>query len=226
MLTATYTLDIAFTDAQLQRLYATGVNVIIAKAGPGSPYVSWQVFRPLRNNALSWQETYGIYIADAPICDGACLVTVAGVPSGAVPDRLYTLDKKGNISGPGTDGLPGAFALLNNCRRGRGCLTTGLYQDAVVNGREIAGNAVSAMPVLFQNTAVIRPANAIQLWLQAGVVSNTVVTQVDAPVTNLAFGEGRESFAVAYDADTGTFIPAASGEHTAAISLPELGVAW
>lgn len=226
MLTATYTLHIAFTDAQLQRLYATGANVIIAKPGPGSPYVSWQVFSPLRNNTLSWQEAYGIYIADAPICDGAGLVPVAGVPSGAVMDRLYTLDKKGNISGPGTDGLPGAFALLNNWRRGRGCLTTGLFQNALVNGREVTGNAVSAVPVLFQNTAVIRPAPTLRLWLQSGVVSNMVITQVESPVTTLTFGESRERLTVAYDADAGVFIPAATGDYAAAVPIPELGMVW
>ncbi|NRA12319.1 MAG: hypothetical protein HRT57_10230 [Crocinitomicaceae bacterium] len=40
---ANYELNIAFTNEQLQTIYATGTNVIVAKpSGGGTPNVAWQ----------------------------------------------------------------------------------------------------------------------------------------------------------------------------------------
>jgi hypothetical protein len=55
----TYELDVAFTNDQLQTLWITGTNVIVAKPSGGtSPNVAWQVFKPLQANALTWDELY------------------------------------------------------------------------------------------------------------------------------------------------------------------------
>ena len=46
---STFNLNVAFTNEQLQTLYITGTNVIVAKpTSDGTPNVAWQVFRPLQ----------------------------------------------------------------------------------------------------------------------------------------------------------------------------------
>ena len=85
-------------------------------------------------------------------------------------------------------------------------MTVGLYQDARVNGTEIAGNALSAVPVLLASTSVMTPYTTVYVWLQSDVISNTVVTRVTSPMTELKFGGGVNEISLKYDRTTGHFI--------------------
>jgi len=202
-----FTLDTAFTNDQLNILYATGNNVIIAKPTSGNDAnVAWQVFRPLQANTLDWTEDYGIYVSTTGITNGALLTQLSSTPIPSVENKLYTLNPSGAISGPANGGSPNSYALLNQYSN-IPYLTAGLYQDATVNGTKILGNALSAAPVILQGTAVMTPYTVVYIWLQSQTISNTVVTRVTTPMTKLVFGGGVSDISVAYDSASGTFIP-------------------
>ncbi len=90
---ADYSLDIQFTQDQLQILYMAGSNVVVAKpSGDGStPNVAWQVFKPMQANTLSWDEEYGIYASTSEVTNGAKLVQLSSVDVGAPMNKLFTL---------------------------------------------------------------------------------------------------------------------------------------
>jgi hypothetical protein len=201
-----YILSVQFTQAQLDILYATGSNVVIAKpTGGSSPNVAWQVFRPMRSNKLSWGEEYGIYASTSRVENGARLEQLSATPVGAAKNKLYTLEPTSNIKGPVSGGTPDAYSLLNKYDA-QPYMTVGLFQDATVNGTEIIGNALSAVPVLLASTATMTPFTTVYIWLQSQVISNTVVTLVTSPMTQLKYGDGVNSLSVAYDSNSGKFL--------------------
>lgn len=204
---STFNLKTAFTDEQLRNIYLAGVNVIVAKpTGGTNPNVAWQVFKPMQANTITWKEEYGIYASTSEVRNGARLSQLSSVPVGAFENKLYTLEQNATISGPASGGKPNAYALTNKYSQ-KEYMTIGLFQDANVNGTEIAGNAISAVPVLLASTAVMTPYTTVYIWLQARVVSNTVVTDVTSPMTKLRFGGGVDTISVAYDSNSGKFIP-------------------
>ena len=204
-----FNLKIAFTQEQLGILYATGTNVIIAKPSDGrSPAVAWQVFRPMQSNTLSWKEEYGIYASNSDIRNGEILNQFTSTPIGIETGKQYILQSNGVITTAG-GGFANAF-MFSNQYSGKHYITAGLYQNAIINGNNSTGNAVSATPVLMQSNAIITPNTAIHIWLQSQVVSNSIVTNITSPVTELKFGGNVTDISVIYDAATGKFVPAKS----------------
>lgn len=207
---STYILKTAFTDRQLDILYATGTNVVVAKpTGGSSPNVAWQVFKPMQSNRLSWGEEYGIYASTSSVTNGAVLSQLSSVPVGAAMNKLYTLEPSAVISGPASGGSPSSFTIQNKYAA-KDYMTVGLFQDANINGIDILGNALSAAPVLLASTAVMTPFTIVYIWLQSQVVSNTVVTTVTSPMTMLKFGGDTTEISVSYDSASGKFLPSAS----------------
>ena len=205
-----FNLKIAFTSQQLGILYATGTNVIIAKSSDGySPAVAWQVFRPMQANTVSWKEEYGIYASNSDIRNGEVLNQFSNTPIGIETGKQYILQSNGAIAGPYGGGFPNAF-MFSNQYSGKHYITAGLYQNAIINGNNTAGNAVSATPVLMQSNAIMNPNTTIRIWLQSQVVSNSVVTNITSPVTELKFGGTVTDISVTYDTATGKFVPAKS----------------
>lgn len=201
-----YTLSVQFTQAQLDILYATGSNVIVAKpTGGSSPNVAWQVFKPMRSNKLSWGEDYGIYASTSKVENGAKLEQLSSTPVGAAANKLYILEPTSNIKGPVSGGAPNAYSLTNKYDV-HPYMTVGLYQDATVNGTDIIGNALSAAPVLLASTATMTPFTTVYIWLQSQVISNTVVTLVTSPMTMLKYGGDVTGLSVSYDSSSGKFL--------------------
>jgi hypothetical protein len=174
----------------------------------------------MQANTLSWSEQYGIYASTSGVTNGAVLTQLSSVPVGAAMNKLYTLEESAVISGPVSGGAPNSFALLNKYNNSTGYMTVGLFQDANVNGTKITGNALSAAPVLLSSTAVMTPYTTVYIWLQSQVISNTVVTTVTSPMTQLNFGGGVNEISVAYDSASGTFLPASSSSAKSA-ALPQ-----
>ncbi|MFB6454110.1 hypothetical protein ACE38W_02475 [Chitinophaga sp. Hz27] len=203
---AQYTLNASFSSDVLDTFYVTGTNVVIAKpAANGTPNVAWQVFSPLQQNQLTWTEQYGIYASNQEVANGVVLNQMSNVPIGAAMNQLYTLEASGVITGPDSGGQPNSFALQNSYID-QPYMTIGLFQNAVVNGTPVNGNAISAVPVLLASTAVMTPYTTVYIWVQSQVVSNTVVTTVTSPMTELTFGGGNNIISVQYDAGSGTFL--------------------
>jgi hypothetical protein len=201
-----YELKVAFTEEQLTNLYITGSNVIIAKPlVNGPPDVTWQVFKPIQNNTLKWNEEYGMYASTSEVINGSELNQFSSVPVGAVMDKLYTLEPSAVISGPASGGQPNSFTLLNKYSD-KPYLTMGLFQDATVNGTIISGNALSADYTLLASTAFMTPFTTVYIWLQSQIKSNSIVTVVTSPLTKLRFEGDIKNLSVKYDSSSGEFI--------------------
>lgn len=203
-----FTLNLAFTNNQLDLISKTNSKVIIAKPTSGAqPNVAWQAFDPLNANTLTWEEQYGIYVSTASVTGGAKLIKLSSTGIPAASNKIYTLLENGSISNPDGTGEAGAFTLLNKYNK-QELMTVGLYQDATVNGTAIAGNAISAAGVLLASTATMTPYTTLYVWLQSEVESNTVVTKVTSPMSILKFGGSVTTISTAYDTQSGNFLPA------------------
>lgn len=201
-----FNLKVAFTQEQLEIMYAAGINVIIGKLSDGGPpNVAWQVFKPLKENTLSWIEEYGIYASTTNIYNGAIINPLSSTPSGAMIGKQYVLENSGIISGPHGGGYPNAFLLLNQLGS-MPYMTAGLYQNASINGSERTGNVVSAIPLLSYSMAAMTPSTTLYIWLQSNVVSNSI-TKATSLMTELKFGSTVNEISIKYDSATGKFVP-------------------
>jgi hypothetical protein len=205
----TFELNIGFTNEQLDVLYKTGTNLIIAKpSAGGTPNVAWLSINPLQSNKITWDENYGIYVSTTKLEHGAEIVQVSSVDVGAATEKIYTLKPSGAISDPIDGGVEGSFTLLNqyNPHGQLPYITAGLYQDANVNGTAILGHAISAAPVLYQNTAVMTPFTTVYVWLQSSIKSNCVITTVTSNMTPLLYGGNLTKHFITYSSNDGKFI--------------------
>jgi hypothetical protein len=205
----TYSLSTSFSEEDLRRFYTTGTNIVVAKpAAGGVPNVSWIVYRPLKENFISWEEQYGIYASNSDIVNGAYLSQISSTSIPAAIEKLYTLQPDGVLSPPGPGGQSDSYAVVNeyNNLLEKGYMTIGLYQNANVDGQSITKNAVSAAQVVYKSTAVMTPYTTVYLWTQSQVKSNTVVTNVTSEMTKVTFGGGTSTVSLQYDSNTGTFI--------------------
>jgi hypothetical protein len=208
-----FSLSTTFSQADLDRFFASGSNIVLAKpTGGGSPNVAWIVYRPLVENNISWEENYGIYASNVEVVNGAVLSQMSQTPFPAESDVLYTMSPTGPITGPQTSGgTPNAYSIINlYSNLPKGYLTFGLYQNATVNGDQKMGNVVSAAAVLYNSTAVMTPYTTVYLWVQSQVVSNTVVTQVTSPMTQVKLGGDITTADLTYNPNTGTFVPSST----------------
>lgn len=205
----TYTLSTLFSEQDLERFYASGTNIVIAKPSEGgSPNVAWVVYRPLVNNAVEWDEDYGIYASNTDIQNGAKIKQMSATLCPAAIETLYTVNPSGYFNAPVSGGTPNSYSatnLYNNLPKG--FLTIGLTQNATVDGNVLMGNVTSAALVQYNYTAVMTPYTTIYIWAQSHVKSSTVVTKVMSPMTKVQFGDGVSAVKLAYQASSGTFIP-------------------
>ncbi|MDI1434878.1 hypothetical protein [Polyangium sorediatum] len=206
----TFKLSTAFTQEDLNRFYASGSNIVVAKPNAGGmPNVAWLVYRPLLGNTVTWEEQYGIYASNVDIINGAQLTQMSKSEFPALDNKSYPLTAAGFFGPPSTGGSPGSYTAVNQYDNlPKGYLTFGLFQDAVVDGTPALGNAVSAAPVIYNSTAVMTPFTTVYLWVQSQVVSNTVVTNVTSPMTEVMFGGPVTEVSLMYDASSGKFITA------------------
>jgi len=203
-----FELNLNFSNDQLETISETNTKVIVAKpTNGGAPNVAWQSFDPLTDNTLTWEEKYGVYVTTSKVVNGAELTKLSATDIPAANGKLYTLGNAGSISTPGASvDAKTSFSLLNSYSK-QPYMTVGLYQDANVNGTAIAGNAISAAGTMLASTAVMTPYTTLYVWLQSEVQSNTVVTTVTSPMTELKFGGSVETISTSYDAETGMFLP-------------------
>jgi hypothetical protein len=207
-----YTLKTEFTQEDLNRFYATGSNVVVAKPNAGgAPNVAWVVYRPLLDNTMTWDEVYGIYASNADIVNGALLTQMSQTGIPASDGKVYPLTPAGYFGPPSSGGTPGSYTVKNEYDNlPKGYITIGLYQNAMVNGMAATGNAVSAALTQFNFTTTITPYTTIYLWIQSQVKSNSVVSTVTSPQTQVTFGGSITEVSLAYDPTSGTFVPAPS----------------
>lgn len=218
-----YTLNIRFTNEQLQAIYATESKVVLAQLSQNqsAPNIAWQVFSPFQSNSVTWEQAYGMYASTTEIHDGITVTNLTMYPAPVVPDKLYILQADGKIVNSESmqsesieseslssesESTTGAFKLRNQYGRVP-YMTIGLSEDAIVNGTQIQNNAISAKAILLQNTAMMRPSGTMCLWLQSDIEANKAITEIGAPLTQLNFDAGRTEITVGYDTASGLFFP-------------------
>lgn len=207
----TFALMTQFTKEDLQRFLASGSNLVVAKpSGGGTPNVAWIVFRPMVNNTMTWEDKYGIYASNSEIVNGARLDQMSKTEFPAMDGRIYALNPAGFFGPSSSGGISGTYSAVNNYNNlPKGYLTFGLFQNASINGAEATGNAVSAAPVIYNSQVDMTPFTTIYLWIQSQVTSNTVVTVVTSPMTEVTFGGNTRQASLAYNPNTGKFVPVA-----------------
>ncbi|CCI03318.1 hypothetical protein [Microcystis aeruginosa] len=203
-----YTLSLAFDSATLNTFAATGTNIVVAKPSGDSsaPNVAWVVFSPLENNTIQWYDQYGIYASNAEVQNGASLVQTSQVPFPATTGLIYDFTDAGAFSPGQSGGQPNEYTVKNEYSK-KPYITIGLYQNASVNGSSVLGSAVSAAGVIYNFTALIIPYTTVYVWAQSQVQSNTVVTKVSSPMTQVPLTANKPSASLQYDPPTGTFSP-------------------
>ncbi|WP_438018264.1 hypothetical protein WMF18_03920 [Sorangium sp. So ce315] len=205
-----FELNTTFTQDDLSRLYASGSNVIVAKPNVGgTPNVAWIVYRPLIDNQMTWEENYGIYASNIDIYNGAQLTQMSKTEFPARDGKIYTFGAAGFFGPPSPGGTKGSYTAVNQYDNlPKGYLTFGLFQDATVDGTLMRGSAVSAAAVIYNSTATMKPDTTIYLWIQSQVKSNSVVTNVTSPMTEVVFGGSVTTVSLVYDASSGQFMTA------------------
>lgn len=202
-----YTIELSLTPKQLEMFYPNS-KLIIAKPNQGeSPVVAWQAFHPFEKNTVTWKEEYGIYVSSRSVTHGATLTRMSSTHVPALEQRMYTLEEDAVFSEPAEEstGKAGSFSVENKYGELQ-ALTFGLFQDAVVNGKLVPGNAVSATSVPHANTITMIPHTTVFAWIESDVASNTVVTEVNSHQTEGTFGGGVQQISLAYDDESGKFI--------------------
>jgi hypothetical protein len=215
-----YNLSINLTEEQLNGFYAAGSNIIIAKpTGGESPNVAWQAFRPMEGNTVQWEEQFGIYASTAQIENGAVLTKVSRTSFPAAEKSVYRLGGNAHFEPPTPKehAEPDTYYAVNGYENN---LLLGLFQDAVVNGKQVPGNAISAAPVPINSTAAMTPYTTLYVWTQSLVVSNTVVTKVTSPMTEVKFGGKISNISLIYA--NGEFIVEKESELEAGASVEVL----
>lgn len=101
----TFRLNTAFTQQDLERIYSSGSNVVVAKpTGNANPNVAWVVYRPLITNTMTWEESYGIYASNADVINGASLTQMSQTPFPAVSGKTYGLSPSASSAPPAVAG--------------------------------------------------------------------------------------------------------------------------
>lgn len=222
---AQYTVTTAFSPADLERFYATGSNIVLARPLAGSALnVAWVVFRPFEKNFLAWNDDFGIYASSFPIQNGVVPQPNAQTDPAfpAQPGLVYTMSPPGTITGPTTTGgTPNAFTIVNQYANPTGYLTFGLLQSATVDGAARPLTAASAIAVLHNSQGVLPPGPAVSLWVQANIISGTIVTAFTAPITKVALTAATPSADLVYQSASGTFSTTTPGVATS-VTLPTL----
>jgi hypothetical protein len=202
-----FKLNIDLSSEDLHLLSQVNYKIIVAKTSSGGqPNVAWQAFQPVLRNTISWEEEYGIYASSTSLQNGAELRKISETEIPAIAGKLYSLQEKGIIESSTGDGNAQVFTLLNQYPTSPGTMVTGLYQNAQVNGIEIAGNAVSAMPVHFKNSIEMQPCPTVHLWISSWPEGSSLTQPGTSTVTQLSFEDGINEITCYFDIRTSKFL--------------------
>ena len=208
-----YELDLLIDKSDLPVLRGAGLNITIAKpqSNGGTPNTVWLAFDPFEGNMVQWEETYGIYASSLQTLDhGTSIQTISEVlPAG--DGASYDFDNSGTFQGPltGPDSPgPGIFKINNKMPYAQHkTLTFGLEQRATIRGNSVEPSPVNAAVVPSMYHATFEPITTVYIWMQAEYKSGTVITAVNGNPTIVSFMGGTTRKALAYDPNSGQFVP-------------------
>lgn len=207
-----FTLKLSIDPESLKIIKAAQQRIILAKPVDGaSPNVAWVAFDPFQSNTVTWNEEFNIYASTTEIQNGAEILKMSDTTYPAQDAAYYSFDPSATFSGPftGTGAPPrGSYRVINNMPSSEyRSLTMGLQQKARVNGRDTVATPVNAATVPATNKATFTPLTTVFAWLQASLVSATMITDVSGDSSKVVFGNGVFSASLVYDPAAGRFVP-------------------
>ncbi|WP_437588275.1 hypothetical protein [Sorangium sp. So ce1000] len=204
-----YQIDISIDSAGLQAIYGAGQRVAVVKgvaslvdaarlAALPPVTVGWLVFQPLQTNQITWTESYAVYASSSALPPGAVIDVGAWSPA-AEPGWIYTLED-GQISAA-AGGVADAFTAVNQMRNG---FCFGLLQEAVVNGAPVC-TPESALPVLYNESAVLAPSASAWIFLTSAASGGTVLYRVPDTALSLTLTSQSPTATVGFNDHDNTF---------------------
>lgn len=208
-----YTLQLLIDDQDLITLKAAQLNIILAKpvgSASSMPNVIWQSFDPFIDNTVSWTENYGIYASNTVVQNGAAITKLSSV-NPAQDGSYYSFASSATFNGPFRDqGAPdtGTYQVNNDMPAAQyPSLVFGLLQSATINNVVTPSRPLNAQVVPAAFFADFTPLTTVYAWLQASILSETVITQVTSRSTKVTFGGSVNSQVLKYDRKAGMFLP-------------------
>lgn len=201
----TYTLTLVIGEAHVRALAETGAQLVLAKsAGNAKPNLAWLAWNPAPENVVRWDETYGIYAAEAAFAEGREPRMLDSVHP-AADRRVYPFH--GTAFGPPGDGprVPRRHYDVRNAAPF--AVAFGLLQDAVVNGttRRSPVNAVVVPPTF---TADFTAVAKLYIWSQASEPLAGAAPDVPDDATIVTLDPARPVMAYRYDETSAAFVRA------------------
>jgi hypothetical protein len=221
----TYTLDLKIDANSLHIFRTVNMKIVLAKlVGGGNPNVIWGVFEPFETNKVEWTEEFGLYASPTKIENGAEIHKYSEVFP-AQDAAYYSFNPDYTFSGPFTgSGASGVGQLKVNNHMPKdpySTLTFGLEQKVTLNGTVIDAHPINIVPA--DSSITFIPLKTIFVWTQNFLTSGTVITQIYSKRTSVTFGESKISQTLAYDPQTGGFLPSnADGKQIALEKTPHV----
>jgi hypothetical protein len=207
----TYNLYLSIDETDLKAIYQAGENIMIGKTVneiSGMPSVAWLSFAPYQDNAVTWEEEYGIYASHT---EGNIEVSTQA-PYPSQTGSCYVLTKDGEFEGPTSCLVPiqaEQFGAVNQFQAYQ-FMTFGMMQAATVNGVAKNPVPVSAEIIPVNQQAVFSPMQTVWVWLQSSVESAARLSPqeaISAPAI-VTFTPQNVSQALTYNSAQGKFVPA------------------
>ncbi len=206
-----FALNLQIDSPDLNNIIGAGQNIILAKpVDSGTPDVIWLSIFPFPNTTVTWEEEYGLYASNTEVREGAVITQISSSPCPALPQHIYPFNPNVQFGPPQLDtGLgSGTYAAENNVSASRfPSLTFGLHQNAMIHGNLTDFQPVNASKVLSTQTAQFTPFTTVFVWLQADIVSRTVITRVMSRHSEVRFGGGVNEHNLKYNPESGLFTP-------------------
>ena len=202
-----FQLNINFTVADLQTIYAAKENVILVKSVTGEAQFSWVSFPPFESNVVAWEE--GNYSVYASMGAGGSVITSSSEQP-AEPSQNYTFDQSGTFLQSTSAPIgANAYQVTNQCSPALD-LTFGLAQTVTVNGTQINNAFINSQFVPMGQHAIFRPTTNLTIFLASSVPAGVIVdpsteSGVVSQSTTITFVNGEVAANVTYDSNTGLF---------------------
>jgi hypothetical protein len=205
---AELTLNLNILDQDLSVLLDAGLNITLAKplgTDTAVPNVAWQVFRPFPKNTITWEEVYGVYGSNTMISNGAVINQLSDV-NPALDNAIYPFTNSNLFGPPRQPGQGQGTYSITNQNDAQPTLTFGLTQGASINQTATGFKPLNAQSVPFQLNGDFTPLTIIYAWVEANIVSETLITQVTSARTKVVFGGGVTTQTLTWDASRGMFV--------------------
>lgn len=210
-----YQLNIAFTNDQLQAIYAAKQNVTIVKTVTDAEAFSWLSFPPFEANEINWDDSnlfaYGAFSTESQGTEINSIITQA-----VQPGQNYTLEASGTFSAPtavqiGPDGYQ-----VTNQYPAVSYLTFGLMQSVTVNGANVANAPTNEQIVLLGQHAIFRPTSQLIIFMASNAPAGQSINPATengamGPLTSITFTPATETISIVYDSASGRFLQSSQG---------------